>query len=30
VLACYSGAGFTPGLRREDDVALIGLDRMYQ
>jgi uncharacterized protein len=30
VLACYSGAGFAPGLRGEDDVALIGLDRMYQ
>ncbi|HZR47959.1 MAG TPA: ATP-binding protein [Streptosporangiaceae bacterium] len=30
VLACYSGAGFTPGLRTGDDVALIGLDRLYQ
>lgn len=30
VLACYSGAGFAPELRSRDDVALIGLDRLYQ
>jgi hypothetical protein len=30
VLACYSGAGFAPGLHTADDVALIGLDRIYR
>ena len=30
VLACYSGAGFAPDLHAAQDVALIGLDRLYQ
>jgi AAA+ ATPase superfamily predicted ATPase len=30
VLACYSGAGFAPDLRTQDDVALIGLDFLYR
>lgn len=31
ILACYSGAGFTPGLQaaHEESVALIGLDQLY-
>jgi hypothetical protein len=32
ILACYSGAGFTPDLRaaHEESAALIGLDQLYR
>ena len=33
ILTCYSGAGFEPALlaaARDDDVLLVGVDRLYQ